>query len=431
MTIAEVRQSAGLPEVMPAYLKALSYAKNDPELLVRLAHQFERTGEFEKALELVSQVDADSDHIHRARLVESRVLKRDKQMPQAKEILEKLVKELPEQEELRLEAVGDLALIHDREGDFDEAFRMMTSIKQVHLSRCASQKAASDFATQRFAVLADSLTDRDFTRWADELEDRAYEPTPALLTGFPRSGTTLMEQVLDAHPQIVSTEEKDLMAREILPSIHGKLSAEHSLLEVLDQISHATVEKKRKFVWSAFETLSGQSLGGMTHVDKNPAYNLLIPLYLRLFPETKLLIALRDPRDVLLSCYLRYLPLNPVSVTFLTLESTAHRYALDMTAWLKFSEMISNPWVEVRYEDMVGNMEVEARKICQTLGLEWHDDILRYREKLQHKQVTSPTYADVKKPIYKRSLNRWKNYEKHLEPQFETLAPFLEAYGYD
>jgi hypothetical protein len=117
-------------------------------------------------------------------------------------------------------------------------------------------------------------------------------------------------------------------------------------------------------------------------------------------------------------------------VTFLTLESTAHRYALDMTAWLTFSDIIPNPWVEIRYEDMVQDMEKEARKICQTLGVNWHGDILRYREKLKDKQVSSPTYADVKKPIYTRALNRWKNYEKYLEPQFETLAPFIEAYGY-
>jgi tetratricopeptide (TPR) repeat protein len=433
-TVAEVCQAVGLLEkVAPAYQKALELAKGDASLMVRLAHEYERGQQLDEALDILSRVSENSRHEPRAKLIKARVLNRMEDRSSSMILLENLIKELPEDNGIRLEAMGDLALIHDREGDYDEAFRIIGETKKVHLARCAPQKAASDHATQRFAELVDSLSADDVSRWNSQSfaqEDRSEEPSPALLTGFPRSGTTLMEQVLNAHPDVASSEEVDLLAREILPAMHGKLGADVPMLQVLNEIKPSSIRKNRRRVWEVFETLAGHTLCGKTHVDKNPAYNLLIPYYLRLFPETKLLIALRDPRDVLLSCYLRHLPLNPVSVTFLTLESTAHRYALDMTAWLKFSDIIPNPWVEIRYEDMVQDMEKEARKICQTLGVDWHADILRYREKLKNKLVSSPTYADVKKPIYTRALNRWKNYEKYLEPQFETLAPFIEAYGY-
>ncbi|MGB1258952.1 MAG: tetratricopeptide repeat-containing sulfotransferase family protein, partial [Akkermansiaceae bacterium] len=434
-TRAEVFEAAGLLEkVTPAYQKALRLANGDESLIVSLAHQYERGQKLDEALDLLSRVDENSRYAPRAQLIQARVLNRMKERTSTKDLLGKLINQLPGEDDIRLEAMGDLTLIHDREGNYDEAFRLIGETKKIHLGRCASQKAASDHATRRFAELVDSMSADDVSRWNSEsLADgnRREDLTPALLAGFPRSGTTLMEQVLNAHPSVVSSEEVDLLAREILPAMHGKLGADVPLLQVLNEIKASSIRKNRGRIWKVFETMAGESFSGKTHVDKNPAYNLLIPFYLRLFPELKLLIAVRDPRDVLLSCYLRYLPLNPVSVTFLTLESTAHRYALDMTAWLKFSDMIPNPWVEIRYEDMVENMEREARKICQTLGVDWHDDILRYREKLQDKRVHSPTYADVKKPIYKRSLNRWKNYEKHLEPQFDTLAPFVEAFGYD
>ena len=110
------------------------------------------------------------------------------------------------------------------------------------------------------------------------------------------------------------------------------------------------------------EYLLGEPIAGRMHLDKNPAYNLTIPLVLRFFPETRLIIALRDPRDVVLSCYLRYLPLNAVSVNFLDIERTADRYALDMTAWLKYREMIQAPWCEIRYEDTVADAEKQARR---------------------------------------------------------------------
>ncbi len=179
------------------------------------------------------------------------------------------------------------------------------------------------------------------------------------------------------------------------------------------------------------EYLLGQPLGGRMHLDKNPAYNLTIPLVLRLFPEIRLIIALRDPRDVVLSCYLRYLPLNAVSVRFLDAERTASRYALDMTAWLKFRELIDVPWCEIRYEDTVANLEQQARRALETLGLPWDDQVLNYRQRLTtEKLVTSPSYEAVAQPIYTCAIGRWRNYERLLQPAFEILDPFIREFGY-
>ena len=168
------------------------------------------------------------------------------------------------------------------------------------------------------------------------------------------------------------------------------------------------------------------------HVDKNPHYNLTIPVMIRLFPQTRLLIALRDPRDVLLSCFLTYLPLNPVSVQFLTLSRLVERYLLDMRAWLKFRELVPCAWAEVRYEDLVANVETAVKPvIVETLGLEWKPEILDFRDQLTGKAVSSPTYHDVKQPIYTRSIGRWKNYWKHLEPAMERLEPLVREFGYE
>jgi Sulfotransferase family len=180
------------------------------------------------------------------------------------------------------------------------------------------------------------------------------------------------------------------------------------------------------------EYLLGEPVAGRMHLDKNPSYNLMIPLILRLFPETRLIVALRDPRDVVLSCYLRYLPLNAVSVELLDVGRTADRYALDMSAWLRFREMIDTPWCEVRYEDTVANAESQARKSLATLGLAWDDQVLNYRQRLSAtKRVTSPSYEAVAQPIYTRAVGRWKNYQKLLEPAMDTLAPFIREFGYE
>jgi len=157
---------------------------------------------------------------------------------------------------------------------------------------------------------------------------------------------------------------------------------------------------------------------------------LLIPGMLRLFPEAKLLIALRDPRDVVVSCFIQYLPLNTNSVCFLTLERTARRYALDMGVWLMLRDKLCTPWLEVRYEQCVTDLEGQARRALEFLELPWNAQVLQYRERLKNKAVSSPTYEAVSKPLYRSAIGRWRNYQKYLEPALQALQPCLAAFGY-
>jgi hypothetical protein len=275
-----------------------------------------------------------------------------------------------------------------------------------------------------------AITRDDFRRWQEDARHLAPQRT-ALLTGFPRSGTTLLEQLLDAHPDLVSSEERDLIGREMFHSIAHRRGTT-PLLEVINELSTDEIQFQRRRYFAGMEYLLGEPIGGRMHLDKNPSYNLTIPLVLRVFSEARLIIALRDPRDVVLSCYLRYLPVNNVSVRFLDVERTAERYALDMAAWLKFRELVDVPWCEVRYEDTVANAEREARRALDTLGLAWDNQVLNYRQRLlDAKQVTSPTYEAVAEPIYTRAIGRWKNYERLLEPALATLEPFIREFGYD
>ena len=116
------------------------------------------------------------------------------------------------------------------------------------------------------------------------------------------------------------------------------------------------------------EAALNQPVGDRIHLDKNPPMTLVLPGFLRLFPEARILFALRDPRDVVVSCFLQYLPLNPNSVCFLTLERTARRFATDLAAWRRLRDLIASPWLEVRYEDTVGNLEREGKTVVVLLS---------------------------------------------------------------
>lgn len=149
------------------------------------------------------------------------------------------------------------------------------------------------------------------------------------------------------------------------------------------------------------------------------------------FPELKMLIALRDPRDVVLSCFMQKSPPTPISSNWLTLSETADYYARVMKTWLVVRDLAAGAWLEFRYEDLVADLEREARRILEFLGLDWNERVLKFYEHARTKLVRSPTYKDVAQPIYQRSVGRWQNYAKHLEPVLETLQPFIKEFRYE
>jgi hypothetical protein len=166
-------------------------------------------------------------------------------------------------------------------------------------------------------------------------------------------------------------------------------------------------------------------------IDKNPSLTFLMAHFVRVFPEVKFIVALRDPRDVCMSCFMQPLSLNQVSSAYLSLEGTVEDYLETMTMYQTLAAQMANEYIEVRYEDMVNDLESVARPVLSFLGVPWDERVLRFHEHAQQKVVRSPTYADVTKPVFKRAVGRWHHYQKYLEPHIEKLAPFVKAFGYE
>jgi hypothetical protein len=165
-------------------------------------------------------------------------------------------------------------------------------------------------------------------------------------------------------------------------------------------------------------------------LDKNPSPTAWLPVWLRLFPELKVLIALRDPRDVVVSCYFQNLRLNATNANFLSLERTARHYADLMDVWLRLRELGGFEWLESRYEDVVANVEAEGRRVTEFLGLSWHPQQAAFHETNRKKFVFSPTYSDVTRPVHQRSVGRWKNYAEALSPLQAGLAGYCRTFNY-
>jgi tetratricopeptide (TPR) repeat protein len=416
-------------KAMQCFERGVAMAKAIPDAQLELAVLYDRRHRVAEALALIEDcLRAEPDYLE-AELFKARLLRRLKDTAGAEAIFRKLAGNNEALPFVRAQAWIEIAQQLDREGDYDGAMAFLLRAKQVLLAEEGPFHKESEALVLHLGNLAQSLSAAHWQRWSEA--GKAFPPYKmAVLASFPRSGTTLLEQVLDSHPGLVSSDEREAFGRDIFPALWRTDDKSLPTAEALDSIPLERLAAQRNRYFAYMAAALNEPIGDRVHLDKNPTMTLLLPGMLRLFPETKLLIALRDPRDVILSCFMQYLPLNTNSVCFLSLERAARRYAHDMGVWRRFRETICSPWLEVRYEDCVMQLEREARRALEFLQLPWDPQVLGYRERLKTKAVSSPTYEAVSQPLYTSAIGRWKNYQKYLEPCLEILQLCLDAFGY-
>jgi hypothetical protein len=330
----------------------------------------------------------------------------------------------------RIRGWYELGTVLDAQGRYDEAMAAFLEAKTMILPNAAQFIATQKLVQSRLKIVAEKINAEMVARW--RAQGAASEPSRlALLCGHPRSGTTLLEQVLDSHPEFVSAEETSIFMRESFWSLLRGLPPDTLMLEVLESASPEALRQARQNYVQYMARFLGHPPDSRMLIDKNPSLTGLVPGFIRVFPEAKLLVALRDPRDVCLSCFMQPLPLGQVSSIFLTLEGAVLEYASVMGLWKAVAPCLEQGFLEVRYEDMVADLEGTARRALDFLGVSWDERVLRFDEHARAKLVRSPTYAAVAKPISKGAVGRWRHYQKHLEPWLETLAPFVKAFGYE
>ena len=390
---------------------------------ISLAVLLEQQHRLEQARAAVEECLAIDPRDDQARYFSAVLDRRENKVEEAERRLRDLIVSEPKHPFVRYACRYELAQVLDRTDRFEEAMRLLTEAKQI-----VRALTDTDLLTKGYDQGAESA--RRFTKdqpknilrtWEKYFPERKRGAIPplAFLGGHPRSGTTLLEQILGAHPDVAALDEPTAFMEILEPAFHK--SREHS---------SARINVLRRLYTQALLQELGGTADGKLLVDKNPSPTARLPLWLRVFPELRVIIALRDPRDVVLSCYFQNIPLNAVNVNFLSFERVAKHYADLMDIWLAVREWEGFAWIETRYEDTVADMEKEGRRVTGFLGLTWHEDQARFFEKSRKKQFYSPTYQDVTRPVYARSVARWRAYEKHLAPILPALETYCRTFGY-
>ena len=248
-------------------------------------------------------------------------------------------------------------------------------------------------------------------------------PAPLFMVGFNRSGTTLLDRMLDAHPVIHVLEETAAIDQ-------AQRALGHVYPHGLATLSQGDLQRARQ---AYFEVIDAHRPDGFTGlvVDKLPMSTIALGLIHRLFPSAKVVFSLRHPMDVVLSNFMqRYAP-NPITCHFDSLGNAANIYAKVMALGLQLREVLPISVLDVRYEDLVTDWNKEVRRVLSFAGLPWDPQVQTYLQRTQQQgAIHTPSYDQVVEPVNRKAIGRWTKYSAEMARVFPTLAPFIEAFGY-
>jgi tetratricopeptide (TPR) repeat protein len=393
----------------------------DPRMAVAMLLEGEH--QFDAARDVIASCLAINPRDDQARYFQALLDRRQNKLDDAERRLRDLIASQPQHQYVQYASRYELAEVMDRTGRYDEAIALLTEAKGILRRLAPVDTMLKEYGQEAGQYRRTTMElPRDILRtWNREFPaaERQEVPSLAFLGGHPRSGTTLLEQILGAHPNVAALDESRTFTMVVC-----------QLFNASPQVPPARLNVMRRQYMEAIQKEWGGDLHGKLLLDKNPSPTAKLRIWLRVFPELRVIIALRDPRDVVLSCYFLNVPLNPFNANFLSLEQTARHYANIMDVWLAVRQWEGLSAVETRYEDVVADLEKEGRRVTQFLGLDWDPSQAQFHEKSSKKKMFSPTYHDASQPVYARAVARWHSYEKHLAPILPILEPYCRAFGY-
>lgn len=332
-------------------------------------------------------------------------------------------------EEVRVRALTLLGDALDRQDRTVEAFasynRAQANFRIVH--------------SKNLAPRADRPSHRTFIEnIAAQVRSASAMPTPPVgameiegaaaihvfLLGYPRSGTTLLENVLASAPGVAALEERETLADtdEILVRNDGSMPA-------LDAIAPDLLQRLRTSYWRRVRTMAGD-VSNKTFVDMNPFNGIKLPVIARLFPQARILIMRRDPRDVILSCYRINFTPSTAAWAFSELEEAARHYDALMQLTELCRERLPLAFHDVRYDRLVTDFETTVRETAAFIGIEWTEAFHAFNRTAQTRGVRTASATQVRRGLYD-GRGQWRRYADQLAPILPILAPWVERLGFD
>lgn len=328
----------------------------------------------------------------------------------------------------RAYANGLLGDVLDAKNDTDAAFAAYTLCNE-ELRRVYAGRFPPEGGTLGYVRAMDAWFDRARPGIWNSRAAADSRPTGAaahvFLLGFPRSGTTLLNVILERHRNVVALADHASMVDAVREFMQRP--------EDMDRIAAApdgTLARLRTAYWQRVAA-AGVEVAGKVFIDTNPLDTLKMPLISRLFPDAKILFACRDPRDIVLSSFRHRFAMSAPYYELLRVEGAARFYDAVMQLALRFFGTLSPETLLVRHEDVVTEFMREMKRVCAFIGIDWDPAMGDFALPGKSRHAPTPSTAQLFKALNTEGIGQWRRYRSHLAPVLPLLDPWVKRFYYE
>lgn len=404
-------QQAKFEDALEAYRQAQELEPASPRLIAAEAGIYEKQGKYDKAYERIRPiVEAGRESPEVAILLASLSRHLDCR-PQAVDMLERLLSRDASSgnKDVLIPMHFAAGRLLDAAGEYDRAF--------YHFQR-GNNLSGQAFDPEIYVKAVDAVIrtfNPEFVRSAPHATTRA--DNVIFILGMPRSGTSLVEQILDSHPLVYGCGELSDI-NEMARSLPEELGVRQRYPQAVVSLSEESCDRLAQRYLRHVRSLSDNAA---FVTDKMPQNFGLLGMIAMLFPGAKVLHCRREPLDTCLSCYFQYFRHHHTGMGFTTdlakLGTYYKQYQRLMQHW---KATLDIAMMDVDYEMVVADQEKHTRDMLAFCGLPWDERCMRFYD--SGRAVTTASYNQVREPIYRSSVGRWKHYEKYLEPLKKALG---------
>lgn len=400
-------QIGRLDEAIARARRALEAKPDFAEAHYMMGVLVEQQGKFDEAVEWQRKalaLDPTLSEAHYHMTLSGRATKDGTGTAEMERLLES--DDLDDRERVNLHfALGNAA---DHAGDYERAFAHFRAANDLKM-------AEAPFDPGGVAPYMDALIDTfDADYFAVRRDIGNPSELPVFVLGMPRSGTTLVEQIIASHPRAFGAGELEHMGQltSSLPELLQTTTPYPKAAELIDASNAARVAERY------LAALRARAPKAARIVDKMPLNFLRVGLIAAILPRARIIHTRRDPLDTCVSCYFQHFARGfHFSYSLANLGLYYREYERLMAHW---HAVLPGRILDVQYETLIADQEAGIRRIIEFCGLEWDPRCLAFHE--HERQVRTASFWQVRQPLYASSVGRWRHYEKHLGPLKAALG---------
>ena len=403
-----------------SYRKAIKIDPNLAEAYFNLFSFYEKINNLEKLKESLNEFNTIKNVKNELILFNARLSFRGKEYETAKELIDNISVEWIENINSTQNTIfwGYKAFIEDKVRNYDIAYACFEKSQK----NPSYDKYSKDLYLDYISTYKKTITNKKSI--TNNLNNGIKDSNLAFLIGFPRSGTTLLDTILRSHKDIEVIEEKPLIST-IEQLIKEKFN---TTLDNIYDLSRDNIIILRNKYFELLTKYANQE--SILLVDKLPLHTVSLPLINLLFPNAKIIFTHRHPYDTVLSCFQQNFKPNEAMANLINLESSSIMYDQVMNAWDIYKNNLPLNFITSKYEHLIEEFDNHTFQILEFLGVGWDDNVKNYRQTALESKINTPSSSQVVQPLYKSSIEKWKNYEKYFDDCHQYLEKWISYFHY-